>query len=50
MADLTTKEQEYKAFLAFHGPQLKAMGLPENLQRKVFMKLKFQDFDAGKFF
>ena len=48
MADLSTKEEEYKAFLNFHGPQLNAMGLPENLQRKLFTKLKFQDFDAGQ--
>ena len=24
------------------------MGLPTNLQRKLFNKLKFQDFDAGQ--
>ena len=43
-----TKEQEYQAFIAFHGPQLKAMGLPETLHRRIFAKLKFNDFDFGE--
>ena len=48
MADLETKEQEYKAFIEFHGPQFTAMGLPEELQRRAFAKLKFEDRDIGE--
>ncbi len=48
MADLDQREQELKAFLAFHGPQLTAMGLPEPLHRRLFTKLKFSDFDLGQ--
>jgi hypothetical protein len=43
-----TKEEEYLAFLKFHGPQLNAMGLPPELHRKVFNKLKFSDYDLGE--
>ena len=48
MADLESKEQEYQKFIEFHGPQFKAMGLPENLQRRAFAKLKFEDRDIGE--
>ena len=48
MADLTTKEQEFEAFLEFHGPQLKAMGYPQSLERRLFAKLKFEDYDLGE--
>ena len=48
MADLESKEQEYKAFIEWHGPQLVAMGLPEPLHRRLFSKLKFNDFDLGQ--
>ena len=47
MADLDSKEQEYKAFMEYHGPQLKAVGLPEPLHRRLFSKLKFNDFDIN---
>ena len=48
MADLESKEQEYKAFIEYHGPQLVAMGLPEPLHRRLFSKLKFNDFDINE--
>lgn len=48
MTDLSTKEQEFKAFIEFHGPQLNAMGLPAPLQRRLFTKLKFEDRDLGE--
>ena len=48
MADLSTKEQEFEAFLEFHGPQLKAMGYPPALERRLFAKLKFEDYDIGE--
>lgn len=43
-----TKEQDYQNFINFHGPQLKAMGLPEELHKRLFTKLRFQDFDFGE--
>jgi tubulin--tyrosine ligase-like protein 12 len=49
MTDLETKEQEYKAFIEYHGPQLVAMGLPEPLHRRLFSKLRFNDFDINEF-
>lgn len=42
------QEQEYQAFLGFHSPQLKAMGLPESLWKRLFNKLKFEDYDLGQ--
>ena len=48
MTNLSEKEQQYKAFVEFHGPQLTAMGLPEHLHRRLFTKLKFEDRDIGE--
>lgn len=36
------------AFLEFHKPQLVAMGLPEPLWKRLFNKLKFEDYDIGQ--
>ena len=44
----STKEQEYLAFLEFHKPQFVAMGLPEPLWRRLYNKLKFEDYDIGQ--
>lgn len=44
----STKEQEYLAFIEFHKPQLVAMGLPEPLWKRLFNKLKFEDYDIGQ--
>ena len=48
MTDLSTKEEEYLAFLKFHEPQLNAMGLPADLHRRLFNKLKFSDYDLNE--
>ena len=38
---------DFEAFKAFHSNQLKSIGLPASLQRKLFQKLTFEDYDIG---
>lgn len=40
----------YQTFLAYHEPQLRASGVPENLWKSLNSKLTNQLFDAGEFF
>jgi tubulin--tyrosine ligase-like protein 12 len=40
----------YQTFLAYHEPQLRASGVPENLWKSLNTKLSNQIFDAGEFF
>ena len=44
---MSQADQDYAVWLEFHGPQLDAMQLPENLKRKLWQKITFEDFDLG---
>ena len=41
----TQADKDYAEWLTFHKPQLDKINLPETLHRKLFQKLKFEDFD-----
>ena len=41
----TQADRDFEEWLAFHKPQLEKINLPESLHRKLFQKLKFEDFD-----
>ena len=45
---MSQADTDYEAWKAFHQGQLVAMGLPEDLHRKLFMKLKFEDYDFSQ--
>ena len=36
--------------MRFHQGQLEALGVPESLYRKLFAKLRYDEFNAGQFF
>lgn len=40
----------YQQFITFHGPQLRASGVPEKFWNSLNSKLNNQIFDAGEFF
>jgi tubulin--tyrosine ligase-like protein 12 len=41
-------DQDFLAWKNFHDTQLKAIGLPEPLHRKLWKKLKFDDYDFSE--
>ena len=43
----TQADKDYQDWKAFHQLQLDSIELPETLQRKLFQKLKFEDFDIN---
>lgn len=40
-------DSDFQEWLAFHKPQLTNIGFPEALQRQLFQKVSFEDFDVG---
>jgi len=44
----TEQDKEYNEWLQFHEPQLKQANIPASLHRRLFTKLKFEDFDLGQ--
>ena len=47
MSQATQADQDFAAWLAFHGPQLDSIQLPEQLRRKLWQKVTFEEFDLG---
>ena len=43
----TQSDKDFEAFLQFHKGQLEASGLPQQLHRALWQKLKFEDFDIS---
>lgn len=44
----TQADKDFNEWMTFHKPQLDAIKLPESLHRKLFQKVKFEDFDIAK--
>jgi hypothetical protein len=45
---MSQSDKDFEDWKNFHQLQLDAIGLPETLQRKLFQKLKFEDFDISQ--
>jgi len=44
------EESDFLAFLSTHEAQLKSLGVPERLWKRVFEKVQSETFDAGQYF
>lgn len=45
---MSQSDKDFEEWKVFHKFQLDAIGLPESLHRKLFQKLKFEDFDINQ--
>jgi len=45
---MSEQDKEFNEWIEFHEPQLKQSNIPSNLHRRLFTKLKFEDFDLGQ--
>jgi hypothetical protein len=45
---MSQSDKDFEDWKNFHQLQLDAIGLPETLHRKLFQKLKFEDFDISQ--
>ena len=45
---MTQADADFQTWHTFHKNQLDQINLPEKLHRKLFQKLKFEDYDIGQ--
>jgi len=48
MTEQTQADIDFEAWKATHKTQLDKIGLPEQLHRKLFQKVSFEDYDIGQ--